>query len=123
MSRLLYADLTYQIIGAAMEVHQVLGGGYLEQVYEGALAHELSLLGLQVERQRKLPVQYKGVEVGFYIADLVVEEKVIIEVKAINNLNKANEAQLINYITTTGFRVGLLLNFGNRSLQHKRMVK
>ncbi len=123
MGNLLFEELSYAIIGAAMEVHKILGPGYLEQVYENALTHELNLRKACVEPQKKLPVRYKDVEVGFYIADLVVEDKIIVELKAITQLGRIHEAQAINYLTTTGYRLALLINFGRRKLEYKRLVR
>ena len=120
MTELLFAELTYAIIGAAMEVHKTLGPGFLESVYEAALAYELQKLGLTFERQKTLAVYYKGMTIGEYRADFVVEGKVILELKAQKTLTSVDEAQLINYLKTTGLRVGLLFNFGAQSLQHER---
>jgi GxxExxY protein len=117
----LYKDLTYRIIGAAMEVHRVLGPGFLESVYEAALAHEFDLRSIRYERQKSLTVTYKGVAAGEFRADFLVESKVIVELKAIKTLTPI-EAQLINYLKGTDIRVGLLLNFGARSLEHKRRI-
>lgn len=122
MTELLYGDLTRAIIGAAMEVHRTLGHGFLEAVYEAALAHELSLRGIPYERQKRLMVTYKGQVVGEYVADFVVDGKVIAELKATKGLTEVDEAQLINYLRATGLRVGLLLNFGTPSLEHRRRV-
>lgn len=119
---LLYEELSYAVIGAAMEVHRQLKSGYLEQVYEGALAHELSLRNIPFKRQRHLPVFYKGIEVGHYVADLVVDDKIIVELKAVSNFNDRHKAQTINYLTTTGYKLALLINFGKRSLEHKRII-
>ena len=120
--RFLYRDLTYRIIGAAMEVHTVLGPGFLESVYETALAREFDLRGIQYERQKALIVAYKDVIAGKFRADFVVEDKVIVELKAIKKLTPTEEAQLINYLKGTDIRVGLLLNFGARSLEHERRI-
>ncbi|MCU0503156.1 MAG: GxxExxY protein [Anaerolineae bacterium] len=123
MMELLYQELTFAIIGAAMEVHKILGSGYLEAVYQAALAHELTLRGIRFEQLKRLPVAYKGVLVGDYEADFVVEGKIILELKAISALNANHEAQALNHLAATGLRLALLLNFGARSLQHKRLVK
>lgn len=119
---LLFADLTYKIIGAAMEVHKTLGSGFLEAVYEEALAYELKKLGLLFERQKVLAVYYKGITLGDYRADFVVENNVIIELKAQKALTAVDEAQLINYLKATNLKVGLLFNFGARSLQQVRRI-
>jgi len=118
----LYKDLTYAIIGAAMEVHRILGPGFLESVYEEALAHEFDLQGIPYQRQAKLAVQYKGVVAGEFRADFLVDGKVVVELKAIKALTGGDEAQLLNYLKGTGYRVGLLLNFGADSLEHKRRI-
>lgn len=122
LSKLLYEELTYAIIGAAMEVHRVLGAGFVEAVYEAALAMELHARGLPFERQFLLQVKYKGAIIGDYRADFVVDKKVIIELKAIKQLSSVEEAQLMNYLKATGIEVGLLLNFGAKSLEHVRRV-
>jgi len=119
---LLFADLTYKIIGAALEVHKTLGPGFLEAVYEEALAYELKKLGLSFERQKALAVYYKGVILGDYRADFVVEGNVIVELKAQKILTSIDEAQLINYLKATNLKVGLLFNFGGRSLQQVRRI-
>jgi GxxExxY protein len=116
----LYEGLTYAIIGAAMEVHRILGPGFLESVYEEALAHEFDLRGIPYERQAKLAVQYKGIVAGEFRADFLVDGKVVVELKAVKALTEGDEAQLLNYLKGTGYRVGLLLNFGVPSLEHKR---
>ena len=118
----LYKDLTYAIIGAAMEVHRILGPGFLESVYEEALAHEFDLRGIPYKRQARLAVRYKEIVAGDFRADFLVDGKVVIELKAIKALTEADEAQLLNYLKGTAYRVGLLLNFGAPSLEHKRRV-
>ena len=123
MTELLYEDLTFAIIGAAMEVHKILGPGYLEAVYQATLVHKLTLRGISFEQLQRLPVRYKGVLVGEYMADLVVAEKLIVELKAVSALNASHEAQALNYLAATSMRLALLLNFGARSLQHKRLMK
>ena len=123
MRRLLYEELTYAINGAAMEVHSTLGPGYLEAVYQASLAHELNLRGIPFEPQKRLTVTYKGVVVGEYVADLLVEGKVIVELKAVSTLTKAHEAQAHNYLAATGMRLAMLLNFGAKSLEWRRVIK
>jgi GxxExxY protein len=118
----LHGDLTYRVIGAAMEVHSELGPGFLESVYEEAFAHELTLRGIPFERQRALKVSYKGFPVGDYRSDFVIDGHVIAELKAVKKLLPEHEAQLINYLKATGLRVGLLFNFGAPSLEHKRRI-
>jgi GxxExxY protein len=118
----LYKDLTYAIIGAAMEVHRILGPGFLESVYEEALVHEFDLRNIPYERQAKLAVRYKEIIAGEFRADFLVDGKVVVELKAIKALTEGDEAQLLNYLKGTGYRVGLLLNFGAPSLEYKRRV-
>jgi GxxExxY protein len=114
-------QLTEKIIGAAFEVHQNLGQGFLESVYVNALMQELSVKGLKAQTERPIPVSYKGVEIGIYYADVIVEDAVICEIKAVKSLLPEHQAQLINYLKATRIEVGLLLNFGAR-VEHKRMV-
>ncbi|MGB2771762.1 MAG: GxxExxY protein [Anaerolineae bacterium] len=123
MTEILYKELSFAIVGAAMEVHRILGPGFLEAVYQAALAHELTLRGIRFEQFKKLPVHYKGVLVGDYEADMVVEDKIILGLKGISTLHPKHEAQAINYLTATGLRLAILLNFGAESLQHPRVVK
>ena len=123
MAEILFKELSYTIVGAAMEVHRILGPGFLEAVYQAALAHELALRGILFEQLKRLPVTYKGVSVGDYVADFAIEGKVILELKAVSSLHPRHEAQAINYLASTGFRLAILLNFGDDRLQHKRMVR
>ncbi len=123
MTELLHKELTYAIIGAAMEVHRILGPGFLEAVYQAALTQELSSRGIRSEPKKRLPVTYKGELVGDYEADFVVEDKIILEIKAVPNFHPRHEAQAIHYLTATGFRLALLINFGTPSLEYKRLVK
>jgi len=118
-----HSELTQKIIGCAYEVHRELGPGFLEKVYETALSHELRGAGLKCEVQTAIPVRYKGIPVGDYFADLLVEGVVIVELKAAQALDPTHEAQLLHYLKATGVEVGLLLNFGRRSVQVKRMVR
>ena len=122
MNDLLHEDLTYAIIGAAMEVHRVLGPGYLESVYEEALAHEFDVRGIAHERQAELSVRYKEIVAGKFRADSLVDGRVVVELKATRTLTETDEAQLLNYLKGTGYRIGLLLNFGTPSLQHSRRI-
>ena len=121
-SPFLFEDITREIIGAAFEVYKVLGYGFLEKVYENALRIELQLRALKVESQKPIRISYKCDSVGDYIADILVEEKVIVELKAEKDYNAKHEAQLINYLKATGLKVGLLINFGEDKCKPKRMV-
>ena len=107
-----HTEVTERVIGAFYDVYNALGYGFLEAVYERALAIELEKLGLHVVTQARIQVSYAGQVVGDYFADLLVEEKVLIEVKAARSLHEEHEAQLLNYLKATRYEVGLLLNFG-----------
>jgi len=111
--------LTEQVIGCAYEVHNVLGSGFLEKVYENALLRELASRGIKAETQRALSVCYKGTVVGEYCADIVVEDSLIIELKAVEKLTDLHELQLKNYLKATSIELGLLINFG-KSVDVKR---
>ena len=110
-------------MGAALEVHRTLGPGFLEVVYENALAYELGLRNISFERQKHLPVVYKDQLVGDYVADLVIEDKIILELKAVSAIHPAYEAQAHHYLAATGLKLAIILNFGAESLQQKRIVK
>ncbi|MFO7899283.1 MAG: GxxExxY protein [Planctomycetota bacterium] len=116
-----YKDLTGKIIGAGMAVQSELGFGFAEKVYENALVIELESAGLAVQQQVPTPVYYRGELVGDYFADLIVEGKVIVELRAVAKLDPVHEVQLVNYLKATELEVGLLLNFGDR-LEYKRRV-
>jgi GxxExxY protein len=122
VSLLAEGELTEKILGAAFAVHNTLGSGFLEKVYENALVVELKKSAFEVVQQRAFPVKYSGVIVGDYCADLIVSGRVIVECKAIGGLEGAHEAQLLNYLRASRIQVGLLLNFGRPKLQYKRMV-
>ena len=115
-------DITYSINGAVFEVNKILGPGFLEKVYENALLIELKNRGLKTESQVPITVLYKDNVVGEYLADLLVEDKVVVELKTVENLDKNHEAQLLNYLKATGLHVGLLVNFKNKKADIKRMV-
>ena len=117
----LHADITDKIIGCAYKVYRILGAGFLEKIYENALIIELHQIGLNVVQQHPIKVNYKGNIIGDYYADLLVENTVIIELKAVNELSKVHETQLVNYLKATGIEVGLLINFGD-DINIKRKV-
>lgn len=115
-------ELTYRIRGCVFAVFRELGAGYLEKVYENALLIELARAGIRAQAQVPLRVHYKGQEVGQYFADLVVEERVLIELKAITRVTPEHEAQILNYLKATGLKIGLLVNFTRPKAQVKRFV-
>ncbi len=119
----LYQDLSERVIGAAIEVHKELGPGFLEYVYEEALCHELRLRKIIFERQKELDIYYKDFLIPKkYTPDIIIEGKIIVEIKATQGLTKNEEAQILNYLKASKFRVGLLLNFGQKSLEIKRRI-
>ncbi len=123
MPPILYYDLSFRVVGAAMEVHTQLGPGYLENVYQKALAHEFMLRQIQFVDFVKLPVAYKGVYVGDYIADFVVEDKIVVEIKAAAAIHPRHLVQAGNYLAASKLRLAILLNFGTDSLERKRIVR
>ena len=116
-----HKELTAKIIECAFKVHGNLGFGFLESVYQNALLIELLKAGVQAEKQKGIQVHYDGRIVGDFVADIIVEDKVILELKSVKDLHPAHEAQLINYLKATGAEVGLLINFGDR-VEIKRKV-
>ena len=118
-----HADLTQEIIGYAMKVHRTLGPGFLESVYQNALAYELRQAALLTECEKRIQVYYADTVVGNFVADMLVEGIVIIENKAVRTLDLSHELQLVNYLTATGIDIGILFNFGARSLEVKRKFR
>jgi len=118
----LYEELTGTIISAAIKVRNTLGCGFLEKVYENALVHEMSKRGLQVETQKPIKIIYDDIIVGDYKMDILVEGKVIVELKTSGVIDEVHKAQLLNYLRACNLRLGLILNFGKPRLQVKRMV-
>lgn len=118
--RMIHETLTGKILEACFEVSNELGVGYIESVYEKALQLALQQKGFAVERQVPLKVNFRGVIVGDFAADMIVEGKVLLELKAVDNFAKHHIAQLLNYLKTTGIEVGMLINFGNSKLQYRR---
>ena len=121
MRTLKHGELSQKIIASAHNVHKELGQGFLEKVYKNALAIELQEAGIECALEASVSVLYRGVEVGDYVADMIVENKIVVEVKAVSEINPIHEVQLVNYLKATGLQVGLLINFG-RSVQVKRRV-
>jgi GxxExxY protein len=122
MTELLFKESTFAVIGAPMEVHKILGPGFLESVYQIALARELTLRGIPFEEQKRFPVYYKDILAGDFIADFVIDGKFVVEIKAVSAWNPRHEAQAIHYLAATGMQLALLLNFGAGSLQHRRVI-
>ena len=118
---MIHSNITDKIINAFYTVNNTLGYGFLEKVYENAMEVELKILGCKVQKQKNIRIFYKGKEIGDYYADLLVEDRVIVELKAAESICKEHEAQLINYLKSTNIEVGLLLNFG-RKAEFKRKV-
>ena len=114
-------ELTHSIIGAAMEVHKHLGNGFQEVVYQRALAYEMQLRSIHFKRELEMGIKYKGQDVGSRRVDFFVEEKIMVEIKAIINLEDVHLAQAMNYLEAYNLEIGLLLNFGAKSLQFKRV--
>jgi GxxExxY protein len=118
-----HADLTRKIIGAAMQVHSTLGSGFQEVIYQRALAIELNKQGLAFQRELEMYIYYDGQEIGTRRVDFLVEDKVMVELKAVSTLDDAHLAQAINYLEAYHLEIGLLINFGAKSLQFRRLIK
>jgi GxxExxY protein len=125
MERFKYADVTQKVIGAAFEVHKFLGNGFQEVIYQRALAYEMGVAGLSFAREIEQPIFYKDLPepIGTRRADFVVEDKVLVELKAVIQLEDVHLAQALNYLKVYQLEVGLLINFGSRSLTFKRLVR
>lgn len=123
MSKLIYGDETYQLLGKCYDVHRALGPGFLEIVYKDALEYEFNQAGIKYARESRFDVWYKGVALKHYfVSDFTAFGKVIIEIKSCDGLNDIFKAQAINYLKVSGFRVALLVNFGQISLEYKRLI-
>jgi GxxExxY protein len=121
-SELIFADTTYKIRGAIFAVYNTLGPGHKEIVYQKALEKEFEAQNIPFAREQSLDVKYRNIKVGKYIPDFIVDNKIIVELKAVEFMPKMYENQLIHYLKTTGFQVGLLVNFGQPKLMIKRLV-
>ncbi len=121
---MIYKDEAYKVIGAAIKVHSTLGCGFLEQVYQEAFQIELEKQSIPFKREAALSIEYNGVILNKqYFADFTCYDKIIIELKAVKELDNIHEAQVFNYLKATGYKLGLLINFGETSLEYKRIVK
>ena len=116
-----YEELTHKIIGCAIEVHSHLGNGFTDSIYQQALSFEMNMNNIQFERNKEMLLQYKGHEVGTHHVDFYVEDKIMVEIKAILNIEEVHLAQAINNVEAYNMEVGLLLNFGSKRLQFKRV--
>jgi len=119
---LLLKDEVYNIVGCALEVINELGHGLLEKPYENAMAVELGLVGIPFRQQARFPVNYKEIQVGEYIPDLIVYDKVVIEIKTIEHIGNHEAGQMLNYLKISGLKVGVVLNFKHSKLEWKRFV-
>lgn len=118
-----YSDVTEKIIGCAMKVHRTLGNGFQEVIYQRALAIELENQGIGFVREQEMPIFYDGREIGTRRVDFFVEKKIMVELKALSTLEDVHMAQAINYLEAYRMEIGLLINFGAKSLQFKRVIK
>ncbi len=120
--KILYKDLSYKIVGLAMQVHTELGYGFLEKVYENALMILLRENGINAEQQIPIKVHFHGHIVGEYIADILVEDCIILELKAQDKIIENHKAQTLNYLKATGLKLAILINFGKHKLEYERLV-
>jgi len=118
----LYSDITHKIIGCAMAVHSILGNGFQEVIYQRCLAIEMNKQGLSFARELEMLIFYEGIKVGKRRVDFLVEDKVMVELKAMSQIENVHLAQTINYLEAYKLEIGLLLNFGAKSLQFKRLI-
>ena len=118
----IHSDITAEILSIAFEVHKTIGSGFVESIYQKAMIVECNLRGVETDSEIELPVYYKKVKIGSRRADLFIKKKVIVELKAVSDLNDTHLAQAINYLEAFNLEVGLLINFGSKSLQYKRVI-
>lgn len=119
---LLHKELSYKLIGSAMEVHKILGPGFLEGSYQRAYEAELKIQKIFFESQKRIKIFYKNIDLGFQVLDLIIDGKIIVEMKAVSEILPIHQAQLISYLKATDYELGILINFGAKSLQYKRIV-
>ena len=120
--KIVYPELSYQIVGMAMDIQNRLGSGFLEKVYENALMVLLSRAGIKAEQQAPVKVYFDGMVIGDYYADILVDGKIILELKVVEKLTDVHRAQTLNYLKATGLRLAILINFGKHRLEHERYV-
>jgi GxxExxY protein len=121
-TNIIYQDLSYQIVGAIFEVHKELGPGFLEAVYEKALLLELTSRGMKVDVERVFDLAYKGKKVGTHRLDLIVENKIVVELKTVERFAPHHTAQLLSYLKASGHRLGILVNFSRAKVESRRVV-
>jgi len=121
-TNIVYGDLSYQIMGAIFEVHKELGPGFLETVYEKALIEEFAKKAIKVETQRVINVIYKGKKIGVHRLDMVVEGKVVVELKAVERFSTYHTAQMLSYLKASGHKLGILVNFSKAKVEYRRIV-
>jgi GxxExxY protein len=121
-TNIVYPDLSYEIMGAIFEVHKKLGPGFLESIYEKALIQELSNRGMKVETQKIIDLTYKNKKIGIHRLDLVVEDKVVVELKTVERFSVHHKAQLTSYLKASGYKLGILVNFSKSKVEYNRVL-
>jgi GxxExxY protein len=121
-TNIIYPDLSYEIMGAIFEVHKELGPGFLESIYEKALIEELSSRGNKIETQKVIDLTYKNKKIGAHRLDLVVEDKVVVELKTVERFSIHHKAQLISYLRASGYKLGILVNFSKSKVEYLRVL-
>ena len=121
-NKILYKELSYEIIGLAMKVHTILGPGFLEKVYENALMVLFGKEGIKAVQQAPIKVKFENEIVGNYYADILIENKIILELKTVEKITDIHRAQALNYLKATGLKLAIILNFGAKSLEYERLV-
>ncbi len=123
MAEIIYENESYKIIGACIEVHKELGCGFLEAVYREALAIEFRNHGIPFEQEKSVDIYFKSIKLNKkYIADFICYDKIVLELKALSKITTEHESQLLNYLKATGLKLGILINFGEKSLKYKRLI-
>ena len=122
MEKILYKELSYKIIGLAMQVHRELGSGFLEKIYENSMMILLRREKIPADKQVPIDVYFESEIVGHYVADILVDEKIILELKSVKMINDAHRAQAINYLKATGKKLAIIINFARKKLEYERMA-